>query len=629
MATKKWIVLLLSAAMISVFAGCGGGTTNVENAQVAVGSTLSITFQPAPVKSVSIITTAQLTAVVGNDPGNLGVDWSLTCQGNTNCGSLSPLHTASGKAATYTPPAGLSTNQQTVNIAAFATADHTRNIVTPMTVTAFGSALKGRYVLHTEGVDGTGLAYQFAGVIVLDGKGGVTSGEQTYSNSLLSTSDPIIGGSYFLGPDGRGKLSLHTKNKNLGQQGLETFSLVFLSTSQALIAKIDDPNIQLTSNESSAGSMDLQTSVTAPAHGYAFVVSGTGFVVSNNFIAQVPTGTGGVLNIDSPNTISGAGSIADQDLGGSVTYSAAISGTVSNPDSFGAVKFNLTAGFSSTPLQFTGYVVDATHIQLIETDVDATDGTGASTGGIAVGQGTATGTFTNNTALAGPFVFSILGQDPSGLATSLASAGVFIANGKGYLEHGFNDEFGLSTQISDGFHGRYTVDSTGTGRVDSFINYFTNGPGPEFIFYLTGNGNPPLVLDADVNYGCVGGGMAYPASPQISFTGKYGMSFTQNNGLEDDATGPVTVDGTAQTLSGTVDTNYVFAPAWDTPLTGTFQPSGIHHFPGILSNQFFPSDLTMAFYIIDAGHGFFVETDSVQVSFGYFAARTPVCQGCP
>jgi hypothetical protein len=41
-------------------------------------------------------------------------------------------------------------------------------------------------------------------------------------------------------------------------------------------------------------------------------------------------------------------------------------------------------------------------------------------------------------------------------------------------------------------------------------------------------------------------------------------------------------------------------------------------------------------YIVDPGHVFFVETDLVnstlpsgQVSFGYYAARTPLCASCP
>ncbi len=46
--------------------------------------------------------------------------------------------------------------------------------------------------------------------------------------------------------------------------------------------------------------------------------------------------------------------------------------------------------------------------------------------------------------------------------------------------------------------------------------------------------------------------------------------------------------------------------------------------------------MTVNYYFIDPTHGFFIETDLVnpspgsgQVSFGSYAARTPLCQGCP
>jgi hypothetical protein len=572
--------------------------------------------------------------MVSDDSSNAGVDWSLTCA-NGNCGSLSPLHTDSGNAVTYTPPATLSGNEQIVNITAFATVDHTKNVLAPITVTAFGSNLNGTYVLQTSGVDDSALPYQFAGVITLDGNGGITAGEQTYSNTLMSVSDPITGGSYFIGPDGRGTLTLNTANQNLGQLGVETFSLVFLSSSQALIAKIDDPNIEGASFETSVGTLDLQTSTAPPAGGYAFVVSGT------DIASLSPTAFGGILNIDSPNTISGAGSVADQDLCSPTSFtctlipSAALSGTVSNPDSFGAVQFSLTTDFASVPIQFTGYIVDSLHIRLVENDNGSGTGFG-STAGIAVGQGAATGTFTGNASFSGDYVFGILGQDLSGLPASLASAGVFTADGNGHLKSGVNDEFlgGLFSQISDQFSGTYSVDPTGTGRVDSFINFRRNGPGPEFIFYLTGNGNPPLILDADVNFGSLGAGVAYPAADPISFSGKYGVSFTQSTfGSENDATGQITVDGTAQTLSGIVDTNFFFTPDLGTPLTGSFASTSVpRRFTGTLSNELFPSDISVAYYIIDAAHGFFVETDSQDLgllSFGYFGARTPVCPDCP
>jgi hypothetical protein len=523
----------------------------------------------------------------------------------------------------------LTQNSETVTVVAYASSDHTKNVVTSITVSAFASLLKGKYVLQTSGIDLTGFSYQFAGVVTLDGKGNITSGEQIYSNITSSVSDVITGGTYFIGPDGRGTLTLNTNDVNIGQGGVETFSLVYLSASQALIAKIDSPNIQISGNESSQGTMDLQTAVAAPAAGYAFVVTGI------DVASQTPVSYGGILNIDSPNTISGNGSVADQDLAGGVTNSASISGTVSSPDAFGAVKFNLTAAFSSEPIQLTGYIVDATHIKLIESDNNGS-GTGESTSGIAIGQGAATGTFTQKSAFSGNFVFGVAGEDlTSYLPFTLASAGVFMADGNGHLKGGFNDEFLDGLQITDAFHGKYTVDSTGTGRADSSITFKSNGPGPELIFYLTGNGNPALILDADNSVGAVGSGLAYTASSPVTFSGRYGTSLTYTSdgfGSENDASGQMTVNGTAGTLSGILDTNFEFSPGWDSVLTGTSEASTTpNRLTGTMSNQYFvfQNPIQVAYYLIDSGHGFYVENDGIAPTFGYFATRNQVCSSCP
>jgi hypothetical protein len=116
------------------------------------------------------------------------------------------------------------------------------------------------------------------------------------------------------------------------------------------------------------------------------------------------------------------------------------------------------------------------------------------------------------------------------------------------------------------------VDPTGTGRVDSSISFNANGPGPEFIFYLAGGRNPALVLDSDLNIGSLGAGVAYvQAAAPFSFDGSYGLDFTQStSGLENDGTGEITVDGSASTLSGVVDTNLSFSPQPDTALTGNY-----------------------------------------------------------
>jgi hypothetical protein len=65
-----------------------------------------------------------------------------------------------------------------------------------------------------------------------------------------------------------------------------------------------------------------------------------------------------------------------------------------------------------------------------------------------------------------------------------------------------------------------------------------------------------------------------------------------------------------------------------TPLTDTFAlPDANGHFTGSFLGS------TVAYYLIDSGHGFFAETDLVnpgsgQVAVGYFEVRTPVCDGC-
>ena len=627
--------ILLSLTPILALLGCGGGSTlNVQNPPPPQTQAVAIQFQPAPPPTVVLNSTANLTAVVSNDPTNAGVDWSLLCSSGSNCGTLLPLHTASGTAATYTPPSTISGNNQTFTVEAFASADHTKNVVTGIAVTGFAGVLKGSYVFQTQGIDGNGV-FQFAGVVMLDGNGGITGGEQTHSDAVVSVTDMISSGSYYVGPDGRGNITINTADQNIGQQGVENLSVVVLSSSQAFLTTLDNPNLP-PSNETSSGTMDLQTSTTAPQRGYAFAMSGID-------LSFQPMTMGGVLNIDSPGGISGNGSITDQDDAGTVFPSAAVSGSVSTPDSFGAVTFNLTTAFAAITIQLTGYIVDSQHIKLIESDNNGSGSGFGITAGRAIGQGTATGSFTTNKSVAGKYAFGILGEDLSAISTSLASVGQFTADASGNLTGGYNDEFlqGFAVEIADSLTGSYTLDASGTGRVDSTINYTTNGPGPELIFYLTGNGNPALVLDADASIGSVGAGISYvQGAPPFSFNGKYGLYLAQGVfGSENDATGQFIANETSQVLSGVIDTNLQWSPQPDSALSGTFKSiTNSGRFNGTLTNTFFPSPsaspntLAVRFYLIDSQHGFFIETDSLtsgDLSFGYFAGRSPVCPACP
>jgi hypothetical protein len=523
-----------------------------------------------------------------------------------------------------------------------------------MTINAVSNGLKGTYVLATSGLDvdiitGVQDVAQFAGVVVLDGNGGVTGGEQTYTNTSRSVSDTVTGGSYFIGADGRGTLTLNTADPNIGQAGIETFNIVVLSPTQAFILKNDPINAPIPSNETGTGTMDLQTSVSPLSQGYAFVVAGTDLASTVALGGTSPIAVGGVLNIDSPNKISGAGSIADEDLPAvpTLTLSAPISGTVSGPDAFGAVKFSLHTSLSPTPMLFTGYMVDGSHIKLIESDVDAVHSRGASASGVAMGQGSATGTFVNQQLFAGNYVFGMVGQD-AGLvpsSSSLTSAGTFTAQA-GNLTSGFNEVYfgNLFVPLVDQFQAPCLLDKNGTGRLDCHLTYKVNGAGPEYIFYQTGNGNPPLVLDADSSSlaSGVGIGAAYQVSTPASFNGDYGVRLTQYfSGSQIDLTGQFNVSGPA--LAGNLDLNDSYVNPGPDGLTGTFMPGPS---PNVLRGSVTDSggflvpnasgDINVDFYFIDPNHGFLIETDladpvlqGISVAFGSFATRTPLCQGCP
>lgn len=666
-----WIVLLAMAASIT-FAGCGGNGS-VQNPPPPPPSQLSIAFQAQPGSSIPVSSSENVTAVVSNDPTNSGVDWTLTCQSDPNnqnglCGSISPLHTASGSATTYTAPTAISINSTVVEIVAFATDDKNHNVDAPITITSFDSGLSGTFVLQLNGVDGGFNPYQFAGVVTLDGNGGISTGEQTVNFLdpvtfiFVSKADSIIstGSSYFIGNDGRGTITLNPNND--ADIGSETFSVVFLSPNHLLIDALSTNNLTI----SGAGTMDLQQGgPQAPAGGYAFVVRGA------QLARSAPLAFGGVFNIDSPNTISGNGSVADEILDKKLNATAApISGTLTAPDQFGAVTLNLSAGFGKNgkliPIQFTGYIIDSTHIQLIESDDNLGSGF-ALTAGPAIGQGSATGTFKDNTAFSGNYVFDVLGTDLSNLnlaPSTLTTAAVLAADGSGNLTSGFMDTFlALNTvqgtsgaQISATFNGTYSVDASGSGRTALTLTNFnpnpTRGYLPTLFFYLTGSGsqNTPLVLEAgDSHYPSLGTGVGYAQSPSPTFGGDYGMIFTQQQfGFsENDGTAQMTVDPTANSLAGFADVNLDFGTNLDQPFTGNFSsPAASGVFAGTLvgtnnnlvsSVAFFPP-IAVNFYAVDANHGFFIETDLLnavppqepgQVSLGYYVTRIPVCSTCP
>ena len=694
LATKRSVPLLLAAAMIAGLAGCNSGSTaNVQNPQPPPQSQVSVSVQTSGLVngSIPVDGTVSLTATVQGTASQVGegVAWSLTCQAGSGsvCGSLNALFTDSGAANTYTAPASIPTGSMVAEVVAYAEAQQTANSVSPINVTTFDSSFSaGNYVLEAQGAEG-GLPYEFAAVVTLDGQGNLKGGEQTVNANGLSVTDQNLTGNYFLGGDGRGTITIVDPDQTVGT---EIFSFVFLSNSQnprALISQIGLDN----TGASATGTMNLRDAgaiAAVPSGNYAFVLSG---ISTQPQFAQnlYPIALGGIVGISSGN-VTGLG---DEIYGKNRPINgAAISSTapIGTPDPFGQVTLSLTAAFGfndkPVPLQLTGYIVDSTHIQLIESDNNF-----GWTGGIAIAQSAGTAGNYSVASLSGPYVFGVTGIDlssNSSLApTSLTSVGVFNADGKGCSKSpctGYTDTLLLfnsaqgtinnplsGAQISGAFGGSYSVDVT--GRV--LLSLTVPSPPleqraytPQIILYLTDSQNPAraLVLDGEYRsgqvdfYPALGTGIAYPqstAAPAFN-SGDYGISFTQNNlSGENDGTGQMNANPTANptapagAASGLADSTaggsagpYPFsgnfaAPQTSGPFAGNFvdatalQDFGVPFAVGNNSNN----GLAVDYYFIDPQHGFYIETDllnsvptttpptpSGQVSFGYYAARCPV-----
>ncbi len=92
---------LTAASLALGLAACGGGSSGGSPS-----APIAVSMSVPPPATLSIGTTATMTATVSNDPALAGVKWVVSCSA-ADCGSFNPTQTSSGVAAIYTPPSTL------------------------------------------------------------------------------------------------------------------------------------------------------------------------------------------------------------------------------------------------------------------------------------------------------------------------------------------------------------------------------------------------------------------------------------------------------------------------------------------------------------------------------------------
>jgi hypothetical protein len=646
MTFRKSILLLIGLSTIAALVACGGSSHTTTTPPPTI--TVSVSAVPTPLAVNSS------NAVTATTTDTAGVNWSVTCASTgVACGTFSASQTATGVATNYiAPPA------PTTNVVITATSVTTPTIMASTTpaITINGATLAdGNYIFSLSGEDANG-NYFVAGQITIAG-GLITTGEQDFVDRTHDVPDLINGTSTTNGgsglstiaytADGNVQITLVTCNgtgasaclsadttigpvSNPGTETLNGTILPLSTTGKAFITEFD-------ASASASGQLELQptgTFIAGTAPGpasYAFVVNG----LSSAGLGS-PLAIGGILNVDGAagtGTISGTGSIFDaNDVGTVFSSQPFLPSTVSPPDTLGRVTFTINSA-TFAPIILAGYIVDSSHIRLVET----TDTYSGTLGGVAYTQAS-TGTFTTASA-AGTYVVGMSGADPNGVLqvvsqlTLVAGAGV-----TGFLD--YNDLATSSgtapvTSPDPVTAAGYTVDTAGAGDItiagvtDSGATLNSNVQ-----LYLDGNGHA-LAITLDQGDVLAGAGFTQGAGP-FAFTGNYGLDVTGAddtvNELELDGAGPVTA--TAGTISGTVDLNWLASSGPTYPATavnGTFVTTGTGASNGVFTGTITGVDtvncITVAtcsvdnfsYYLIDAtGDNIAIETDETQLTLGFF-----------
>jgi hypothetical protein len=587
-----------------------GGTVTIKAISVAnsassVSSVVSITspqavsisYTTSPPESLQTGAQASIIATVTNDSSNAGVDWSVTCgTGNSSCGSFSLAHTVSGGATTFTAPlTAPSTSSVTITATATATekASTPATAVATVTISSAGRSglLLGQYAFSVSGTDAKGF-YAAVGSVILDGNGNVKSGEEDFADTAGVHPTASLTGTYVVGNDGRGSMSLLSSDTTVGVNGVETLDLVVVGSQQAFVIEFD-------SSATSHGSLDLQTpssfSQAAITSSYSFTLSGVDLTNSAAIMDL-----GGVLTADGKGNFTTV--TEDVSDGGTVTSSTP-TGTYATEDSFG--RGTATIGSTAT---YAYYVVNPGAMIFIETD------TSGLTAGSAFTQGAAPAF--SAASLSGSYAFTAQGRSSSG---ALAVGGLLAFDGKGNITSTTTLDVNNGGTVSSGSPtGTYTVASNGRGTAT--LGTATGGVAL-FDLYLTAS-QGVLLLETDSGLTSAGAGLLQASGiTAATFSGSYAgiLDLAAKTG-EEDADAEVTSDGVSTLTGGTMDLNSFGAPtplAPSTALTGSFTANSNGRFPGSFSLSTTPATtLSEIFYVVNSTTVLFTDVDAANPGSG-------------
>jgi len=634
-----------------------GGTVTITATSVAdptKSASATVTIAP-PVVTIKLVTTPPASIPAGsatnlgafvndgtatNAAGQMGVDWSVSCGGSA-CGSFIPQHTANdnGEASTiqqvtsFTAPSNVPPGG-TVTITATATANPTTQVSATLTITPVtwnNGLLNGQYAFFLSGVQTIGLS-ALAGSLIADGNGNITAVEESLSGQTTTLTG--ITGSYYIGSDGRGLMTLN---------GLPNYSPEWLNGQQIFrLAVVDSTHVFMEEFDGSAPFNITDSPITSPPFGGTlrgeldlqqtadFTVPPSGafaFALTHASRGSEPFAGyyGGVLNADSSgNIISFA---IDRYVDGATT---SIASGIYGAQSFSTVDSFGYGTVSIGPYSLNYFLVDSAHLIVIGSS--SSDETGLPSGHAYSQPATMPSlavtyifTLSGSTPLFTAAATNVIGSNPQALGGWVTSD----ANGNlnGYLDT--NNGLVLSAPVSGTL-----AASAVPGRL---LMTLEGGGASSFALYPTSSGL--FIFQLDLGKSGTGT-VALQSSSAPSISGNYAVSIQQPGAIDGarsanlglfvgdcvDISGQIMVSNSS-TLSGTVDIDQIdgvfLAPSgniWtqtpDQAVTGSFSAGTQGRFSGSITvNQTVTTPgqlgtLSVILYVIDGSHVMLLEDDS-------------------
>jgi len=476
--------------------------------------------------------------------------------------------------------------------------------VAPPTGGFANANFKGTYVISILGADAnaeeeTESFFAIVGTISADGNGNITGG-------TVDINDPDIGGvftaqnvsasTYTVGKDGRATGTLVTP------EGSFALDFVLNSNGQGLITRFD-------SGGSGSGTLDLQGSASQSAlTSLAFSLTGTdatgSFLVGSvGGFSLDPAGsgtiTGGTQDYNEGGSSAGLSNLA---LGGSLVLSSSTAGTavLSTSSLFGTLTFDV-------------WVIDATHMKLIEID----------SGAVLAGDA-----FTQQTSIpSGTLAFTLSGSDSTGAA--IAAGGLTSSNGSG-LTSGIEDYNDAGNVASvPNFTGTCTTFLA--GRCQLALTAFSNGSSQAFQFaaypFSADGSNGVLLLEVD-SFGLMQGAAYAQTATSFAASEGYGLNLTGTSGFsgtEVDDIAEFTADSPTSTPNmapGVLDENDLGAPNPPENLSGTYTPDSPADGRGSITVPnlaYGIGTLNLEYYVVDSSTIIFIDVDSTTIDDGQVA----------